>query len=119
MTTFYDKRFCKKCNTFLLPQKIFSVLHYYYSIILLNIAKEVRRLKSFSKEKVAKEFGQFIREARERKGLTHYAIAEQLGVSRSYYTMIEAGNRDIYFSLALRICDVLNLNLDDLRKRLK
>lgn len=76
-------------------------------------------MKTFEKEKVANEFGVFVREARERKGMTQYEIAEQLGVSRSYYTMIEAGNREIYFTLAINICAVLDLNINDFMKRLK
>jgi transcriptional regulator with XRE-family HTH domain len=76
-------------------------------------------MKSFEKDEVAKEFGQFIREAREAKGLYQAEIAEQLGVSRAYYTHIEAGNREIYITLALNICQILNLNMNDFMKRLK
>ena len=76
-------------------------------------------MKTIEKQKVANEFGRFVREARERKGMTQYEIAEQLGVSRSYYTMIESGNREIYFTLAMNICKVLNLDINDFMKRLK
>lgn len=76
-------------------------------------------MKTFEKEKVANEFGSFVREARERKGMTQYEIAEQLGVSRSYYTMIESGNREIYFTLAMNICKVLSLDINEFVKRLK
>ena len=76
-------------------------------------------MKTIEKEKVATEFGSFIREARENKGLLQADVAEKLGVSRSYYTMIEAGNREIYFTLAINICRVLDLNINDLVKRLK
>ena len=76
-------------------------------------------MKTFEKEKVATEFGSFVREARERKGMTQYEIAEQLGVSRSYYTMIESGNREIYFTLAVNICKVLSLDINEFVKRLK
>lgn len=76
-------------------------------------------MKTIEKEKVATEFGSFIREARENKGLLQADVAEKLGVSRSYYTMIEAGNREIYFTLAINICRVLDLNINDLIKRLK
>ena len=71
------------------------------------------------KEKIAVEFGNFIREARESKGLFQADIAAKLGVSRGYYSYIETGGREIYFSLALKICDVLNLNINDFAKRLK
>lgn len=71
------------------------------------------------KEKIAVEFGAFIREARERQNFYQADIAEKLGVSRSYYAYIETGSREIYFSLAVKICDVLKLDMSDFMKRLK
>ena len=76
-------------------------------------------MKDFDKEKVSVEFGSFVREARERTGMTQADVAERLGVSRSYYTMIEAGNREIYFTLALNICQVLKLDINEFVKRMK
>ena len=76
-------------------------------------------MKTIDKDKVATEFGRFVREARERKGLYQADVAEQIGVSRSYYTMIEAGNREIYFTLAINICRVLDLDMNDFTKMLK
>ena len=52
-------------------------------------------MKPVNKEKVAAEFGSFVREARERKGMYQADVAEQLGITRSYYTMIESGAREI------------------------
>jgi putative transcriptional regulator len=75
-------------------------------------------MKDFSKEKVSEEFGIFLREAREKKGMIQAEVAEKIGVSRSYYTMIEAGSRDIYFSMAMKICEVLDLNINDFAKRM-
>ena len=68
---------------------------------------------------LAAEFGRFIREAREMKGLLQADVAEKLGVSRSYYGHIDSGNRDIYFTLAVNICQVLDLNINDFMKMLK
>lgn len=76
-------------------------------------------MNNTEKERMAREFGRYIREARERKGLIQAEVAEQIGVSRAYYTLIETGNRDIYFTTAMKICEVLNLNIDDFAKRLK
>ena len=76
-------------------------------------------MKTVDKETIAKEFGKFIREAREAEDLFQADIAERLGLSRSYYTLIEAGEREIYFSLAFNICRVLNLDLGEFMKRLK
>ena len=76
-------------------------------------------MKTIDKEKVVVEFGRFIREAREMKGLLQADVAEKLGVSRSYYGHIESGNREIYFTLAINICRVLDLDMSDFVKILK
>jgi transcriptional regulator with XRE-family HTH domain len=76
-------------------------------------------MKTVGKEKVAKEFGAYIREVREKRGLYQYEIADQLGVARSYYTHIENGTRDIYFSSVVDICNILELDLNEFMKRLK
>jgi transcriptional regulator with XRE-family HTH domain len=76
-------------------------------------------MKTVDKEKVAKEFGAYIREVREKRGLYQYEIADQLGVARSYYTHIENGTRDIYFSSVVDICNILELDLNEFMKRLK
>lgn len=76
-------------------------------------------MKNVDKEKVAKEFGAYIREAREKQGLLQADVAGRLGVSRAYYTHIEAGNRDIYFATALDICRILKLDFDEFVKRMK
>ena len=68
---------------------------------------------------LAAEFGRFIREAREMKGFLQADVAEKLGVSRSYYGHIESGNREIYFTLAINICRVLDLDMNDFMKVLK
>lgn len=71
------------------------------------------------KEKIAVEFGNFIRAARESKGMYQGDVAAKLGVSRGYYSYIESGSREIYFSLAVKICDVLKLDFNDFMKHLK
>lgn len=76
-------------------------------------------MKTISKEKVSAEFGSFVCNARERKGLYQADVAEQLGISRSYYGYIEAGKRDIYFSLAINICRVLDLDINEFISYLK
>ena len=76
-------------------------------------------MKTLDKELVITEFGKFIREAREKKGLYQADVAEQIGVSRSYYTMIESGNREIYFTLAINICRILELDINDFMQNLK
>ena len=76
-------------------------------------------MKTTDKEKITTEFGSFIREARESRGILQADIAEQLGVSRSYYCLIESGKRDIYFTLAMNICQILKLDINEFTKRMK
>lgn len=76
-------------------------------------------MDNYEKERMAKEFGRFIREARERKGMIQAEVAEKIGVSRVYYTLIEAGNRDIYFTTAMKICKALGVDINDFVKHLK
>ena len=76
-------------------------------------------MKAIDKETISAEFGAFIREAREKKGLYQADVADKIGVSRSYYGHIETGNRDIYFSLAVNLCRVLDLDIADFMKCLK
>lgn len=76
-------------------------------------------MKATDKEKITTEFGSYIRDARENRGILQADIAEQLGVSRSYYCLIEAGKRDIYFTLAMNICQILKLDINEFMKRLK
>ena len=76
-------------------------------------------MKVIDKEIIAVEFGSFIRNARESKGLLQADVAEELGVSRAYYGFIESGKREIYFSLAINICRVLDLDINYFIKNLK
>lgn len=76
-------------------------------------------MKTYEEEIISAKFGSFIRESREEKGLYQADIAEQIGVSRSYYSLIEAGKRDIYFSLAVKICRTLELDARKLIECLK
>ena len=65
------------------------------------------------------EFGIFIREAQEKQGLLQADIADKLNISRSYYAHIEGGNHDIYFTLAINLCQVLDLDINDFMQCLK
>jgi transcriptional regulator with XRE-family HTH domain len=76
-------------------------------------------MKVIEKDKISVEFGAFIREAREAKGLYQADVAEMIGVSRSYYAFIEGGQRDIYLTLAVNLCRVLDLDINDFMTRLK
>jgi Predicted transcriptional regulators len=60
----------------------------------------------------------WLKEARKKEGLTMKALGEKLGVSESYYCMIENGARQIRMDMALaaRISKELNISLDIISK---
>ena len=62
---------------------------------------------------VATLFGAFIKEARQRKGITQTELARRVGVSQPYYNQIENGMRNVDLSLAMNICLILELDLND------
>lgn len=61
-------------------------------------------------------FGAFIRDARLRKPYTQTEVADRLNISQVYYCHIEAGKRNIDLALALAICKVLELDINDFVK---
>ena len=58
-------------------------------------------------------YGRFIRAKRENIGLSQGEVAEELGISTNYYSLIERGRRNVDLVMAMRICSVLKLNLSD------
>ncbi len=51
---------------------------------------------------------------RKYRGLTQQALANQIGISKSYFSQIESGNRDGSKKVLKRIADALNVSLDDI-----
>ena len=58
-------------------------------------------------------FGDYIRKARDKTGLSQYEVAEQLGITQAYYSQIESGKRNVDLVLAMKICAVLGIGLQD------
>lgn len=61
----------------------------------------------------SKSFGSFIRNGRLEKKLSQTDVAKHLGLTQSYYAYIELGHRNVDLSLAMRICDYLELDLGE------
>ena len=59
------------------------------------------------------DFGEFIRSARERKGLSQEEVAQIVGIHRTYYGKIELAKREVDLITAMAICKALNLDLSD------
>lgn len=70
------------------------------------------------------EFGKFIREGREKRGLYQEEVAKILGVTQAYISVIERGcktsdgaTRNVDLVFALKLCQVLRLDLNDFIKQ--
>lgn len=64
-------------------------------------------------------FGNFIKEGRKKKDMLQTEVAELVGIPQSYYSVIERGaeNRNIDLVLAMKICQVLGLDISDFIKQ--
>lgn len=58
--------------------------------------------------------GDNIRIARKRKGFSQEAFADAAGFSRSYYTEIETGKRNVSVLNFIKIMEALNVNPDEI-----
>lgn len=59
------------------------------------------------------EFGKFIREGREKKGIDQATMAEKVGLTQSSLSYIELGRRNTSLTTSLKICEALNLDFGD------
>lgn len=56
-------------------------------------------------------FGKFIRNAREEMELAQWELAEILGVSQSFISYLERGERDIDLMFAIKVCQTLKADM--------
>ncbi len=63
---------------------------------------------------ILKRFGLQLRKARINSGFTQEELAVKAGFSRSYYTEIETGKRNISLLNLYRLVECLEINLSDL-----
>ena len=71
---------------------------------------------------IVKTFGNKLKEMRQKKGYSQEEFANMTGFSRSYYTEIETGNRNVSLLNLLKIMKHLGVNereLSDLIRMLK
>lgn len=60
--------------------------------------------------KCSKYYGNYIREHRQKMGLTQEEVAEKLGISQQAYGRYELGLREPNFTLILKIAEVLEFD---------
>lgn len=68
-------------------------------------------MKKIESKDFSLAFGKFITDGRLKKEMFQKDVAEKLEISQSYYSYIEVGKRQIDLALAMKICDVLDLDL--------
>lgn len=62
-------------------------------------------------------FGNFIRNARLEKNLTQSEVAARAKVEQAYLSKVERDAREPSLTIALRICDALELDINDFVKQ--
>ena len=70
-------------------------------------------MKKIENSECLNGFGKFIRQGREKRDMLKTEVAIEVGISQAYYSYLERGEREIDFGLALKICQVLHLDLSD------
>jgi transcriptional regulator with XRE-family HTH domain len=60
------------------------------------------------------DIGSAIRYIRDSKGMTITALAKEIGTTRPYLSDIERGTKKPSFNMLEKICQALNITLDDL-----
>jgi DNA-binding XRE family transcriptional regulator len=64
-------------------------------------------------------FGRFIKDGRKKRDMLQAEVAQAVGISQPYYSMIENGadDRNVDLVLAIKICNVLRLDISDFVKQ--
>lgn len=55
-----------------------------------------------------------LKQIREENQMTIQEIANEIGISKGYYSMIENGKRGLSYNLAVKIAQVFNMKPDDI-----
>ena len=67
-------------------------------------------------DKSLKRIGIKLQAARKIKGLTQQEVADRVGISRTYYSQIENGDRDPATTVITNIAKTLDVNIADILK---
>ena len=65
-------------------------------------------------EKVFRELGKKLRDAREKAGLTQLELAEKAKINANYYAVVERGEKNISYEKLERVLKVLNIKSLDI-----
>ena len=65
-------------------------------------------------ERLLKEFGNILRKQREQQNLYQSEVANMVGITQTYYSLIELGKRNIGLTLAIRLSQSLKLDISEI-----
>ena len=74
-------------------------------------------MKRIQNDVCLRDFGEFIRTQRERKGLTQAEVAQMVGLHQTYYGKIELGKREVDLFKAIAICQILEIDISQFTKK--
>ena len=78
--------------------------------------KKAALAKAKTNDEILELFGKNLRAIREERGLSQEALAFEAGFSRSYYTEVETGKRNISLINIMKLATALNIELNELMK---
>jgi len=79
-------------------------------------SKKVTILRDHQDSLILQKFGGNLRKIREKAELSQEQVAYEAGFSRSYYTEVETGKRNISLLNILKICSFLKIEINDIIK---
>jgi ribosome-binding protein aMBF1 (putative translation factor) len=103
------------CNITIIPKFEFCNSFLFYDIV--KVKKGATHMKKIENSECLVGFGSFIKEGREKRGMSQAEVAESIGIKQPYYSRIERGGRNVDFVLALKICQVLGIDANEFIKR--
>ena len=75
--------------------------------------------QNLENSEIQKDFGKWIKEARKKKNMYQSDVAVLLNIGRTYYGEIENGHRNCSLVNAIKICAILELDLEKFAERYK
>ena len=78
------------------------------------LGKEMTLGRTSSEELILRRFGEHLRRLRKLRGLTQDELATQAGFSRTYYTEIEKGKRNVSILNLCKLAECLGIKVTEL-----
>ena len=74
-------------------------------------------MKKIENSECQVEFGEFLKRGRTQRDMLQTEVAALAGITQAFYSQIENGIRNIDFVLALRLCQIIRIDINDFIKQ--